>query len=94
MRQGVARYDAKHLGKNAPKERKVAKATFASGSQIFLLSARHNISATAVPGSHPRNVSNNTRQIVPQPLSYTANGGKMTHKMIRMIRSMKILTRK
>ena len=37
VRQGVANYDAKHLEQNAPKERKVAKATFAKGSGILAL---------------------------------------------------------
>ena len=36
VRQGVVNYDAKHLEQNAPKERKVAKATFAKGSVIIL----------------------------------------------------------
>ncbi len=34
VRQGVARYDAKHLKQNAPKERKVAEVTFAKGSTL------------------------------------------------------------
>ena len=34
VRQGVVCYDAKHLKQNGPKERKVAKATFAKGSHV------------------------------------------------------------
>ena len=39
VRQGVARYDAKHLEQNVPKERKVTKATFAKGSIVWLFLA-------------------------------------------------------
>lgn len=37
--------------------------------------------AAITPGTQPTNVSNNTINTEPHPLSTTARGGKMTHKI-------------
>ncbi len=39
------------------------------------------ISAAITPGIHPRRVRIKTIKIDPQPLSYTASGGKRTDKI-------------
>ena len=43
------------------------------------------IKAPITPGIHAQSVSRKTIKIEPQPLSITANGGKMIHKMTRQI---------
>lgn len=37
--------------------------------------------AAITPGTHPAMVRSTTNKMDPHPLSYTANGGKMTHKI-------------
>jgi hypothetical protein len=43
------------------------------------------ISAAITPGTQPQQVSRNTNNTDPQPLSRMANGGKIMHKMTRKI---------
>jgi hypothetical protein len=37
--------------------------------------------AAITPGTHPQQVNKNTIKIEPQPLSITAKGGKIIHKI-------------
>ena len=43
------------------------------------------IRAPITPGTHAQRVRRNTISTDPQPLSITASGGKMIHKMTRQI---------
>ena len=49
---------------------------------IYLLQI---IRAPITPGTHAQSVSRKTMSIDPQPLSITANGGKIIHKITRHI---------
>lgn len=47
------------------------------GIQFFL----QIITAAITPGTHPAIVRSTTNKMDPHPLSYTASGGKITHKI-------------